>query len=70
VLSALPGAIVGIPLGIGLFHVAVKDGSLPFVPGLVGTVLVALLVMAGFTLVPAWMGARQPVAEVLRSEAA
>jgi putative ABC transport system permease protein len=29
VLSALPGAIVGIPLGLGLFKAAVSSGALP-----------------------------------------
>jgi hypothetical protein len=70
VLSALPGAIAGIPLGILLFRAAVKGGSLPPAPWLAGTVLGTLLVMAGLTLVPARIGARQPVAEVLQSEAA
>jgi putative ABC transport system permease protein len=70
VLSALPGAIVGVPLGIGLFDVLVKHGSLPSALWLAGAVLGALLVMAGLTLVPARMGARQPVTEVLQSEAA
>ena len=66
VLSALPGAIAGIPLGILLFRAAVKGGSLPPAPWLAGTVLGTLLVMAGLTLVPARIGARQPVAEVLQ----
>jgi putative ABC transport system permease protein len=70
VLAALPGAIVGIPLGIGLFHVAVKNGSLPPVPWIVGAVLGALLAMAALTVIPAWVGARQPAAEVLQAEAA
>jgi predicted lysophospholipase L1 biosynthesis ABC-type transport system permease subunit len=70
VLAALPGAIVGIPLGIGLFHAAVKNGSLPPVPWIVGAVLGALLAMAALTVIPAWVGARQPVAEVLQAEAA
>ena len=70
VLAALPGAIVGIPLGIGLFHAAVKNGSLPPVPWIVGAVLGALLAMAALTVIPAWVGARQPAAEVLQAEAA
>jgi putative ABC transport system permease protein len=69
-LAALPGAIVGIPLGIGLFHVAVKNGSLPPVPWIAGAVLGALFAMAALTVTPAWVGARQPAAEVLRAEAA
>jgi hypothetical protein len=74
VLSALPGAIVGIPLGIGLFTAAVNGGSLP--PPLwlgaraLATVLGTLAVMAALTVIPARVGARQPVAEVLGAEAA
>ena len=70
VLSALPGAILGIPLGIGLFAVVVKNGSLPPVSWLVATVLGTLLVMAALTVIPARLGARQPAAEVLQAEAA
>jgi putative ABC transport system permease protein len=70
VLSALPGAILGIPLGIGLSHAAVKNGSLPPASWLAGAVLGALLVMAALTVVPARLGARQPAAEVLQAEAA
>jgi len=70
VLSALPGAIVGIPIGIGLFDVVVNKGSLPPVPWLAGAVLGALLVIAALTMVPARLGARHPVAEILQSETA
>jgi len=70
VLSALPGAIVGIPLGFLLFRAAVKGGTLAPAPWLAATVLGILAVMAGLTLFPARIGARQPVAEVLQSEAA
>jgi len=70
VLSALPGAIVGVPLGIGLFDLVVKNGSLPPAPWLAGAVLAALLVMAALTVIPARMGARYPVAEILQSETA
>ena len=70
VLAALPGAIAGVPLGIGLFAVAVKNGSLPPASWLAAAVLGTLLVMAALTVVPARLGARQPVAEVLQAEAA
>jgi len=70
VLSALPGAIVGVPLGIGLVHAVIKHGSLPPASWLAGAVLGALLVMAALTVVPARLGARQPAAEVLQAEAA
>jgi ABC-type antimicrobial peptide transport system permease subunit len=55
VLCALPGAILGIPLGIGLFEVAA-----------IGTPVA----MAALTIIPARIGARQPIAEVLSAEAA
>jgi putative ABC transport system permease protein len=70
VLSALPGAIIGIPLGIGLFLAAVHGGGLPPATWLAAAVLGTLLAMAGLTVVPATIGARKPVAEALQSEAA
>jgi putative ABC transport system permease protein len=70
VLSALPGAIVGIPLGILLFLAAVRNGSPAPVLWLVGAVLGTLAVMAALTVIPARVGSRQPVAEVLQAEAA
>jgi ABC-type antimicrobial peptide transport system permease subunit len=70
VLSALPGAIVGVPLGIGLFDLVVKNSSLPSALWLLGAVLGALLVMAALTVIPARIGARHPVAEILQSETA
>jgi putative ABC transport system permease protein len=70
VLSALPGAILGVPLGFGLFTAAVHGGGLPPVSWLVATVIGTLIAMAALTVVPAQLGTRQPVAEVLASEAA
>ena len=72
VLSALPGAIVGVPLGIGLFMAAVHGGTVAaeFWLWVAATVVGTLLAMALLTIVPARMGARQPVAEVLVSEGA
>ena len=70
VLSALPGAILGIPLGVGLFKVAVHGGSLPPVSWLAAAALGTLVAMAALTIVPARLGTRHPVAEVLQSETA
>lgn len=72
VLSALPGAIVGVPLGIALFLAAVHGGTVApvFWLWVAATVVGTLLAMALLTLVPARIGARQPVAEALQSEAA
>ena len=70
VLSALPGASLGIPLGVGLFKVAVHGGSLPPVSWLAAAALGTLVAMAALTIVPARLGTRHPVAEVLQSETA
>ncbi|MGH2927111.1 MAG: FtsX-like permease family protein, partial [Solirubrobacteraceae bacterium] len=68
VLSALPGAILGIPLGLLLFKAAVHGGTLPPPLWLAATVVGALVVMAALTVVPARLGTREVVAEVLQSE--
>jgi putative ABC transport system permease protein len=70
VLSALSGAIAGIPLGLGLFKAAVKSGSLPPPLWLVATVIGMLVVMAALTVVPARIGSMQSLVEALQSEAA
>jgi putative ABC transport system permease protein len=69
VLSALPGAVVGIPAGLLLFLAAVHGGTLPPPLWLVATVVGTLAAMAALTVVPAWLSAHQPVAEVLQAEA-
>jgi putative ABC transport system permease protein len=71
VIPALPGAILGLPLGIGLFKVAAHHlNGLPPVLGLLAAVLGTVIVVAALTSVPARIGLRRPVAEVLRTEAA
>jgi len=70
VLAAFPGAILGIPLGVGLFKAAVHGGTVPPVSWLAGAVLGTLVAIAALTVVPARIGTRQPVAEVLESETA
>jgi putative ABC transport system permease protein len=70
VLCALPGAIAGIPLGVGLFKAAVHGGTVPPVSWLAAAALATLVAMAALTIVPARIGTRQPVAEVLQSETA
>jgi putative ABC transport system permease protein len=67
VFSALPGAVVGVPLGIGLFRVA--SGSVPVVPSaplLVAAVLGCPVVVAALASVPARLATRRSVAEALR----
>jgi putative ABC transport system permease protein len=70
VIPALPGAILGLPLGIGLFEVAGHGlTGLPPVLWLVAAVLGTVLVVAALTSVPARIGLRRPVAEMLQTEA-
>jgi putative ABC transport system permease protein len=71
-LPAVPGAILGVPLGILLFVAASGAGSqgttIPSVGGLIAAVLATLVVVAGLTAIPAWAGARRPVADLLAKE--
>ena len=69
VLSALPGAIIGVPLGIVLFK-AVSGGQAASPPALwlAVTVLGTLLAVAGLTTVPARIGTRRPAAVILQAE--
>jgi putative ABC transport system permease protein len=69
-LPTLPGAILGIPLGVALFA-AVSNGQPPAIPPawqLLAVVLGTLLVIAALTAIPARTGARRPVAEILQAE--
>ena len=72
-LPAIPGAILGVPLGLGLFVAASGAGTtgttIPSVAWLVPAVLVTLVVVTGLTAIPAWAGARRPVTAVLAQEA-
>ena len=70
VMSALPGAIVGVPLGIVLFR-AVSGGPAASPPAqwLAVTVLATLLAVAGLTAVPARIGTRRPAGAVLHADA-
>jgi putative ABC transport system permease protein len=73
VIPALPGAILGLPLGLGLYEVAAHGhgvSGLPPVLWLVAAVLGTVLVVAALTTVPARIGLRRPVAEMLQTEAA
>jgi putative ABC transport system permease protein len=70
-MSALPGAILGVPLGIGLFKVAAKGLSgLPSAPWLAAAVLGASFAVVVLTSIPARIGTRRPVAEILQAEEA
>ena len=73
-LPALPGALLGIPLGIGLFAAANGAGTqvltVPPAWWLAAAVLGALVAVAGLTTIPARIGARHPAAAILQSELA
>ena len=71
VLSALPGAILGIPLGIVLFEaVGGHQAAPPSALWVAAAVLGILLAVAGLTTVPALIGARIPAPQILQSETA
>jgi ABC-type lipoprotein release transport system permease subunit len=71
VLPAVPGALLGIPLGIELFAAASHIGRLVVPPAwwLAAGVLGVLVAAAALASIPAWAGARQPAAEILQAEA-
>ena len=70
VVPALPGAILGVPLGIGLFKIAGHGlNGLPPVLWLVAAVLGTVVLVAALTIVPARIGLRRPIAEMLQAEA-
>jgi putative ABC transport system permease protein len=70
VVSALPGAIIGIPAGIGLFKAVSRGSSVsPSTLWLAATLLGTLLVVAGLTIIPARVAARIPASQILQSEA-
>ena len=70
VLPAVPGALLGIPLGFGLFELANQGGAVfwPPVWWLTVTVLAILLSVAALASIPARAGTRHAVVEVLQAE--
>ena len=71
-LPAVPGVLLGIPLGIGLFAAADHGGLIIVPPAwwLAAAVLATLAVVAGLAAGPARVGARRPAAEILQAETA
>jgi hypothetical protein len=71
-LPAVPGVLLGIPLGIGLFAAADHGGLITLPPAwwLAAAVLATLAAVAGLAAVPARVGARRPAAEILQAEKA
>jgi ABC-type antimicrobial peptide transport system permease subunit len=72
VLTALAGALIGIPGGLQLIAVADPDSATPTAPlwQTLAVVPATVLLIAALTSVPARLSARRPVAEVLQSERA
>jgi len=72
VLPAVPGALLGIPLGLGLFKAADGGGMLTVPPvwWLAAAVLAILAAVAVMASIPALIGARIPASQVLQSETA
>jgi putative ABC transport system permease protein len=72
-IPALPGALLGIPLGIGLFAATSGGAHVVTIPPawwLAGTVLATLAAVAALASIPARIGARRPAAEILQAETA
>ena len=70
-LPALLGAVVGLPAGLFLYRAATQEQlTVPPLWQLLTVSLGTLLAVAAFTAVPARLGARHPVADILSSEAA
>jgi putative ABC transport system permease protein len=72
VLPAVPGAVLGIPVGIALYAVAAHGRHLtvPAPQWLAAAVLGTLAVIAVLAAIPARLGARRPVSPILQSETA
>ena len=72
VIPAVPGAILGIPLGIGLFAAASHTGkvTVPAAGWIAAAVVATLVAVAVLAAVPARFGARRAVTEVLQAETA
>jgi ABC-type lipoprotein release transport system permease subunit len=69
VLPAVPGALLGIPLGIGLFDVAHGVGVvIPPAWWLTAAVIGILVAVAVLAAIPARIGARRPVSPILQAE--
>ncbi len=70
-LLALTGAALGIPCGIWLFKAISEDfAPVPSLWSLAAVLLGTVVVIAALTAIPARVGARRPVAEILQAELA
>jgi putative ABC transport system permease protein len=68
----VPGVLLGIPLGIGLFAAAAQGAGVVVPPAswLAAAVLGTLVAIAVLAAVPARIGARRPVSPILQAETA
>jgi len=58
-------------VGIGLYDAVGRHGStVPSAPAILGVLIVTLVVVAALTTIPARIGARKSVAEILQAELA
>ncbi|MEV0618206.1 FtsX-like permease family protein [Nonomuraea sp. NPDC050404] len=70
-LPCLPGAVIGIPLGIGVFSaISPRNAVLAPFSSMLLAALATLLVTAALTALPAHLAARRPVVPVLSTDAA
>ncbi|MEV1249325.1 ABC transporter permease [Nonomuraea sp. NPDC050022] len=70
-LPSLPGAVIGIPLGMGLLSLfSARNTVDPPSLWLLGAALATLLATAALTALPARLAARRPVAQALSAETA
>lgn len=68
-LSALPGALLGVPVGVGLYVlVGHHNSTLPSAVAIIGVVLLVLVVTACLTALPARFGMRRSVSGALQAE--
>ena len=72
VLPAVPGTLLGIPLGIGLLLAADGGGKVTIPPAwwLAAAVLTILAAVAVMASIPGLIGARVPASQILQSETA
>ena len=72
VIPAVPGALLGVPLGIGLFKLANHAGLTTIPPAwwMAAAVVATLVAVGVLAAIPARIGARRPVFEILQAESA